>query len=778
MPVGSTSGSLTTVLIDPFQKQEVLVRGGVGELQQSFSLSISESPSTAIVNVPEDQVAAGSTADLAYELSVAAKSAENLGRRISQLNDASLPAMSEAYAGLDQLIVADNRWSNDGPALNALRSWLYGGGHVWIMLDRIDVKAIEYLLGDDWTGELVDQVELTSYRIEPAKSLPGLQAFEQELDAPVRMVRVLVNDVEIASTVNGWPAAFWKQCGHGKLLVTTLSPEGWMQHKFTAELNEAPTFSMPARGPTGGPGLRRPSEGRPRNETPAPRSAPHEDSAPSLADAQEAALVKAIQPRTYVAVAPMRDLATEFFSSRLSSVVPSTVLEPHVQEYVGNSVPSRWLISGLLAGFGLLLAGLGGALWRINRLEWLGGAGPALAVGISSVLMLLGLAQRRSIPPTVASVQFIETARGTNAIRVSGIIDTYAPDATQTILASGGGGWIMPDRTGQLGQMTRMVWTGLDSWEWQYLPPAAGQRLADFTAATSTPRRIQAHATFNSGGLTGNLDMGGLVNPADAVIVTQQGRLSADLRRDGSFLAHQVFSGEQFIAADLLSDEQNRRSRTLSAVLSNPERGDYPLEPTLLVWADPLDLRFRFDEGHRQLGTALVAIPLILEQPAPRSEVKIPSPFLPYRGVRGPDGNAASAFYDHRRRVWQDRSVPASAWLHFQIPSVLLPLEPLQAKVTVQVAGPMGKLEIAAVRGTDTVVLKTWSDPVGTLSAEITDPALLQVNDGGLLLKISGGDPSRPSLTNSSGKASYWRIESLRLEMTGTTASLSPVVKP
>ncbi|MCE9526028.1 MAG: hypothetical protein K8R36_08240 [Planctomycetales bacterium] len=768
LPEKGTRRSLSTVLVDPHQEQEFLVRSGVGELKQEFSLSITESPSTAIINVPEEYLVAGNSISLAYDLAVAAKSAENLGRRITQLNNSNLPATPEAYAGLDQLIVADNRLADDGPALAALRSWLFDGGHLWIMLDRIDSKVLAFLLGDDWTGEVVDRVELTSFRIEPTKRLQGSQAFAQEVDAPVSMVRLLANNIDVASTINGWPAAFWMQCGHGKLLVTTLAPEGWMQHKITATLAQPSSRSLGGRS---GPGPGRPGGAIEPAD-------PGKVSSPPTADAQEAALVDRIQPRTYVASPPMRNLAAEFFSARLPPVVQPTALEPHVQEYVGNSVPSRWLISGSLAGFGLLLVGLGGALWRINRLEWLGGVGPALAIGVSSLLMLLGLTQRRSIPSTVAIVQFIEPARGTNAIRVSGITDTYAPHATQTILASNGGGWIMPDRIGQQGQTTRMLWTGMGDWEWQRLPPSAGQRLADFALATSTEKRIQAQATFNSSGLTGKLDMGGLTHPTDAVLATQYGRMAADLNQDGSFHASRDFSGEQFIAADFLSDEQNRRSRTMSAVLSNPERSDFPLEPTLLVWTDPLDLGFQFDDDHRQLGTALVAIPLTLERPAPGSEVKIPSLFLPYRGVKGPDGVAPSGFYDYRRREWQDRSVPSSAWLRFQVPSVLLPLKPVSAKVIVQVAGPIGKLEIAAIRGQDTVVLKTWGDPVGTLSADINDPSLLQISDGGLVLKVSGGDPSRPSLTMSSGKANYWKIESLRLELTGTTAPLSPAVKP
>jgi hypothetical protein len=337
---------------------------------------------------------------------------------------------------------------------------------------------------------------------------------------------------------------------------------------------------------------------------------------------------------------------------------------------------------------------------------------------------------------------------------------------------------MLPDRTGQKGQTTRLVWTDMHAWEWEHLPPTSGQRLAEFAITNSTAQQIQATATFDSAGLTGKLHTEGLTNPADVVLATQIGRMGADLKADGSFRASQVFSGEQFIAADLLSDEQNRRSRTLSAVLSSTTSPDYPHEPILLVWTDPLDLKFHFDEGHRQLGAALIAVPLTLERPADGSEVKIPSPFLPYRAVVGPDGVAASGLYDYRRRQWQDRSVPSFAWLRFQIPGVLDPLEPLRAKVTVQVAGPVGKLEISALRGSETIPVKTWTDPVGTLSVEITDPALLRITEGGFLLKVAGGDPSRPGLTQSTGKANYWRIESLRLDLTGKTAPHSPAVQP
>ena len=38
-------------------------------------------------------------------------------------------------------------------------------------------------------------------------------------------------------------------------------------------------------------------------------------------------------------------------------------------------------------------------------------------------------------------------------------------------------------------------------------------------------------------------------------------------------------------------------------------------------------------------------------------------------------------------------------------------------------------------------------------------------------VRVSGGDPARPGLTQSVGKANYWQIESLHVDLQGKTAS-------
>jgi hypothetical protein len=61
-------------------------------------------------------------------------------------------------------------------------------------------------------------------------------------------------------------------------------------------------------------------------------------------------------------------------------------------------------------------------------------------------------------------------------------------------------------------------------------------------------------------------------------------------------------------------------------------------------------------------------------------------------------------------------------------------------------------------------------DPVGTLTFDLTDTNLFQIAaDGGVLIRVGGGDPDRPELTRPgkdfSAKANYWKIEALDVQL-------------
>lgn len=722
-----------SLVMNASESQEVLIRTESGQMEHDGFLQVGKEMVTGLIDILGNE--SGKDTSDTIDLIGACRVQQLLSRRISSLTDAIFVPGEESLEALEQLVISDSRPMSDAAGIGAIRRWLFAGGHLWVMLDQVDPALLEMLLGDEFHCELVDRVSLTQVQIQPGVAAIGGARSEAEYDEPIDMVRVLTSDVDVAYKVNEWPAAFWKTCGEGRLLVTTLGARGWM----TPRVQPPPNTGR-------NPGARATS--------PIPASVASE-----------------IYSK-YIPNDPMGELAAAFLAPRKAAPLAPTALEPIVQEYVGYAIPPRWLIVGLLAGFSGILA-LGGVwLWRIGRLEWLGGLGPVLAIVISLVLVGIGRQQRQAVPATAANLQFVQTIQGTDDFLAEGQLGIFSPDSGQSTLGAHGGGWVMPEMGGLEGTTRRMIWTDIDQWQWHHLPAMAGLRNAKFRKSGETSQRVVAEAEFGPDGLTGRLQTATDRRASDAVIATVGGRIGVELSSDGTFTARskQVFSGEQFLGADLLSDEQNRRRKTLQQLLTNPARIDYPSQPTLLFWTDPWDLGFEFDAKARSLGAALVAVPLELHRPPTGTEVSIPSPFLIYRPVAGPDGAQPSGLYDPRRREWAEKSWPSSTWLRFQVPQALLPIQPLGGRLAVSVTGPMGKLQIFGARDGQILPLKTWMDPVGTIEFPIPNGDLLTVSEnGGILLRIDAGDPDRPELTKtetSDGtKTNYWRIESLNLEL-------------
>lgn len=753
---------IRTLVMDARQEREVLLRGDGGQLQLDGVLRVSDDAiltgmleppahdSPEFTLFPDENVGASP------ELVVVSRLEAQHTRRLSFLIDQFLPTNEECFQTLDQLVIADSRVALDDAGLAATRSWLFGGGRLWVMLDQVDPRVLERLLGDEFACEIIDRVGLTTVRLEAAQAGKKIQ-LTHDYEQPVDFVRVAVSDVDVAYTVDGWPAAFWKNCGEGRLLVTTLGPRGWMRHRTAAD-----TRPLQNRG-----------QARPGGEFP-----------PAVVANELDALR---EPTGNAALEPMANMALEFFSPRLPRLLPDTLLAPLTQAYVGYSIPSRAVVLGLLLGFTSLLMSLGTWLRGRGRLELLGAIGPGIALGISVILVLVGRHQRGAVPPTVAQLQFAQAIPGTDDVRISGVAGLYAPDTGSAKISAHEGGWVFPDPSGFEATTRRMVWTDLDAWQWEHLPQTAGIRNATFESTTEHPERLEAHATFGPEGLTGRLQIPEGYRATDPLLATRDGRFGVELRDDGTFTARaeNVLATDQFLAAGLLSDEQGRRRQLLQKLLTNPLRRDFPEMPYLFLWTEPWDIGFQLGENRRSLGSALLAVPLKLQRPEAGTGIRIASPFLTYRGVIGPDESPPTGWWDFPRRQWIEKSQPAETWLRFQIPNVLLPISAERGRVTMQVKGPMGKLTLAGHRpSTNAIVpLKTWIDPVGTLSLDITDPELLSVSaDGGLLLRISAGDPDRPELTqlepSNNSIMSYWQLESLSLELHAKTIDSSNAIVP
>jgi hypothetical protein len=189
----------------------------------------------------------------------------------------------------------------------------------------------------------------------------------------------------------------------------------------------------------------------------------------------------------------------------------------------------------------------------------------------------------------------------------------------------------------------------------------------------------------------------------------------------------------------------------------------------MMFWTVPWEAGLHFTENTDITGMSLVVVPVELERPSAGTQVSLAAPLILYHETSGPDGYQPSGLFDARKGLWAPRARPATSWLRFEPPPVLMPIDIQSAQLEIRVTGPMGKIELAIARDGEVVPLQTWIDPVGTLTYELDGselPGPESADD--LLLRLSIGDPDRPELTEpdpETGKLSYWRIESLNMEV-------------
>ncbi len=746
---GATGLSFHSLVFEGGQSRDVLLKEDTGQnLHSGILAAQKESFATAFFDDPTEVQIVDSRS--AYDLIVACRRAHNLSRRTTNLAEPLFAPDEFSLQPFDQIVMASSRALDDPAGLAAVRRWLYGGGRLWVMLNRVDPQVLESILGDGFACHAVDRVGLTSVQIDSTGSLRGEGSAVTEYEHPVDFVRVVVDerDAEIAYTVNGWPAAFTKTFGRGVVLVTTLAPRAWMRLATQEEQrNKRDTWAK-------------------TNNTP----------------------VDVLQDSLFVTLPPMYALSGAMLHSRTNSHDFEQMLAVHAAEYIGYSIPSRTLVGGLLAGFGCLVVGIGAWLWQRQRLEHLGWIGPGLGVCTAAALLVVGVRNRHQIESSVAALQVIEALPGADDANVAGGLAFYSPESVPWKIQSHEGGRLTPEMSGLEGTTRRLIWNDLGAWTWEHLQLDTPQRSAQFQQSLTSSARLEARGTFGPGGLTGRLSAGDPARLSEVVLATRDGRIGVDVRPNGTFVASadRVFSDDQFVEAGFLRDEQDRRRRVFPPVLNQMFGEEWSGLPLLMAWSDDPRLGFEFDEGRGRLGASLLAIPVVIDRPPAGTEMRIPAPLLPFRMVNLPDGTPSSPVWSVRRHEWLDRRDFSTVWLKFLVPKALLPVELTGGRLVVQVTGPVIQMELFGRRpdvagqpaGTDTakpVVIERWNDPVGSHTFELADRSLLQLTDGGLLLGLTMGDPEPKSIETFDSdvvKSSPWQIVHLGLELTG---KISPV---
>lgn len=707
---------------------EAMATNEVGSMQfdQGFRVAHAEVVTAAILDSLAEESPGEKSASI-RDFILTARYDRGLPHNFTSLSDPLLPASEELYDAVDQLIIASDRIRDDGAGIAAVRRWVSSGGNLWIMADRISPELLVRLLGDDDAMTEVDRVELSSVRFEPGPRLIGGLEFERDLEIPARFVRLLTDSSDVEFFVNGWPAAIQKSYGAGRILITTLGADAWV---------------------------------RPRTEADPPP--------PSGRNFQT----------QFVSGDPLSHLSVLFFSQRPAAPLTAAIAEPNVEQLIGYSIPSRGVVLGTLGAFTLLIVATG--LWalRLGRLELVGLVIPGLSLAAAGVLVFAGWTAQSSVPASTAILQHVQAVPGTATARSAGTMAVFSNGSRSPELSSHFGGWALPDMSGLEGTTRRLIWTDLDTWSWDNLALPPGLRLAPFQSTEQLANPVDAVAQFGPEGIHGRLLLPEKLDPADAILWNAQGRMGLSLKPDGTFEQSGVLGNEEYLSAGVLTDEQQRRI----AVLREFQPASMTSDGTnLLVWTRPWPMAASLVPNLPSAGSALVTIPVRWERPAPGMSVTIPEPFLVCREVRGPDGLSPTGLFDSRTLKWLDRTGKISSWLGFQVPEHLLPLSVRSATITFKVQGPLNRLELSRVNGDASKSVHVWTNPVGTLTHELTDPAALELDTRGrLLLRVDVGNrpgtgPAQPLKVGSgSAPADYWKFETVTLRLVADVASAEP----
>lgn len=408
------------------------------------------------------------------------RAAAGLNELVGTASEGPLPTAPEALAGIDVLVIAGDRLARDPPALAAIRRWLEAGGRVWVLLDRTHPDTVAPLFGDAPGPTVVGRVGLTSLGLHG----PGERALQRrEFEVPVPHARTVLAPADRVLVLNdGWPAAFVRRVGRGKVLFTALGAAAWWVPR--------------------GPNDRSPFQFVPDF----PRHGPQ-------------AII----------------LAGELYPSPEPDPFPPEALAPLLLDDIGYAVPGRGTAAGVFAAFVLALAGAFAALRRSRRPGLAAWLVPLAALGACGAFVALGAGARRGIPAAAGVAALVEPVPGRDVSVATGVYALYTPESGPAELGTAAGSLLGLDADGLDGLVRTRAETDPGVWRWEGLQLPAGARVGSFRAELPTGR-VAAVARFTPDGVAGKLDLGALRGAADPLFSPQsRDPLAVRLAADGTF---------------------------------------------------------------------------------------------------------------------------------------------------------------------------------------------------------------------------------------------------
>lgn len=625
------------------------------------------------------------------------------------------PRYTLGWQPIQIMVLASEHMQVDAAQRRALRRWLRAGGTMWVMLDAVDDKMIEEVLGDDWAIQVVDRVSWNRVRLDTGPDasrqiaqLSGLgdEGPTVESEVPFEMVRVLAPEYDVLLESRGWPVLLRRRVGAGQIIVTTLSPRAW-------------------------------------------------------SNIQHGDALFAITSTVY-------PLGKKIDESQLQEAA-----DRFVESQIGYEIIGRGPVALVLGGYVLLFAVGGIVMLFRKRAVYLAMVGVATAVLTGGVLLFIGYAQRGSEEPTASIFQLVKIESDTVAASVSGTMAMFAPFEREAVLSSKRGGWAWPRERFASGATRRLMWTDLDYWQWQRLTLAGGAiAKIDYATPGEFAAPLRVSAAFNAKGVVVNGSFPIAQPLQDIVLINGDLAMAVTPGADGQLVINgKPLPSGAFIDGAVMTQTQQSRNVIVQAA----KRSYHWDEPMLLGWSGLVDDGLSIDQTMQQRGQALWTIPLEFERAEPGQQVSVPRAWLamqPLRRVRGL--GASSMMYDARRKEFIEMSLPGTFGASFSWPKAVAPLDVQRAKLFLDINAPGRTVEILSLTGSKPQVLRTINSPSGPVEFEL-DPVKLGTTDRELMLAVRVGTVSGASGTGST--SATWRINQLAVEVGGVVAKREPILR-
>ncbi len=680
----------------------------------SYSVSLDEQPGTLLVTPDTDMSVMMSDPidEPEARTMVAARLAMGMGKRATYTADRHAPQYALGWDAASNVMLATDQPDLDAAQRQALRRWLRGGGTLCVFADQVSSQSMRLLLADQWGVSVVDHVTLSSVRYEPTAS-PLLRRHRGRATKPYGPLKV-ERPVRMARVI-------------APEYETLLTVRGWP--------------ALMTRSVGAGRIVVVTLEGRAWNS-----------------------------PQTIGALSDMADAVLRTDRTNVARV-PAEASHRFVSNKVGRPVVPKPFIGWALGLFAAAILLVGLVMRQMGRLEWLGPVAAVMSLLVVGVLLAAGRMQRGGAGPTDAALQLVQMDAGSRRAAVSGAVGLYAPITRQVTLSSDEGGWAWPGA--RRSEPQRLVWQGLDRWQWDEIEIAERtMHIADYASSSCFDHPLRTSVAFGSQGLEGTVEWPNDAARQDLLIATPRGNLLVTpLSVDGRTMRFAVGNDDvlnrgSYFQAGLLSQRRQDRALVLDGLF---RREGWPAGPTLIGWSSGVPMGLEVSGDAAELHNSVWAIPLTIEPTRPGGPARVPEPFIELTVSRENLGLPAMNLYNERAGEWylkEGTSQPSAFVGRFMLPTSVLPLRLTEATLKMDLTAINRPVRIVVSDNGRAHEVKTINGPDGRIEVALPVERMKVDAGGGVLVGFDVGRPDGVDQMDVN-QSMMWRVRRMSLNVAG-----------